>query len=141
MNSTFQVILNNIPTCVIHRETLIADSNKYCWKCTQYNKSNVINCSLVFCNICCQQICDSMYCMNCFLCPCSRFSRFPGICSFCENVLWNKFIFLKAKKMFPRLFLLWLLEPTWSHMTNYHPIFNDFHFVHIVSDYLSVLNK
>ena len=98
----------NINSCIIHRTTFI---NNICHECN-HNKYRLRDC-IYKCNICKYFVMPYFndYCIDCFMCNrCNRISRFPGICKWCTDCVFNKKIFLDSVKKYPKTFFCYLID-------------------------------
>jgi len=98
-------------TCSVHRITLI--ENNFCYKCKHIFCQYKLKTSVNFCNICRKYLpsFEKDYCRNCFMCYCSRYSRFPGICKWCKkDNVFNEYILKKCIKLYPNLFFGYIIS-------------------------------
>ena len=73
-----------VPTCIIHRVSLI--NNIYCFKCKQMlSHKDYVKCYVNTCEICSKYIYTYPYvCSDCWHChKCNRKTRLPGFCKWC----------------------------------------------------------
>ncbi len=105
------VTKHSMTTCGIHRINLI---NNNCYKCGNEQLCKTLLPMIVqLCTVCKNQIQeDHTYCSSCFCCSlCGLFSRFPGLCNWCNNIFNSKIMKFVCKKQIYWL-ARFLINPT-----------------------------
>ena len=126
-------------SCSIHRITLI--ENNFCYKCNENICKYKLKTIVSYCEICNRYLpsYEKDYCRGCFMCNCSRYSRFPGICKWCnKDNIFNKYIFNKCVKLYPNIFLGYIISQD-INMIKFSQKYNNFfekNIIDIIFNYL-----